>query len=391
LSGPNGHAVITGIGQSEVGRSVNRSGMSLTADAILQAVEDAGLTVEDIGGVATYPGTSPDPGFSGAGAVAVIDALGISADWFLGGLETSGQLGAVMSASMAVMSGVVDHVVCFRTVLEASAQSGGGRKKVVAIEPRVGHWSEWNMPYGARVPTAFAIQAQRYMYETGLTRRQLGEVALNARRNAGLNPKAVFRSPMTLDEYLSVRIISTPLCLYDCDVPVDGSTAIVVSRPEAARGLRRPPIKIESFGSSIHGRAAVDQTNCLDLPMHQSARAMWLRTKRTPADVDVAELYDGFSLMTIQWLEALQFCTPSTVGAFVEGGERIGLTGDVPVNTHGGQLSAGRVHGFGFLHEACAQLWGDGGARQVPGSPSVAVAAAGGGVFAGCLLLTRDQ
>ena len=116
---------------------------------------------------------------------------------------------------------------------------------------------------------------------------------------------------------------------------------------------------------------------------------LWTRTDLRPADVDVAELYDGFSFLTLSWLEALGFCGVGESGSFVEGGERIGLDGELPLNTHGGQLSAGRLHGFGFLHEACVQLWGEGGERQVPGGPEVAVAAAGGGNTCGCMLLVR--
>jgi acetyl-CoA acetyltransferase len=116
---------------------------------------------------------------------------------------------------------------------------------------------------------------------------------------------------------------------------------------------------------------------------------MWERTDLTPADVDVAELYDGFSILTMVWLEELGFCGKGESGSFVEGGSRIALDGEIPLNTSGGQLSAGRLHGFGFLHEACLQLRGDGGDRQVPGGPEVAVVANGGGPIAGSMLLTR--
>ena len=116
---------------------------------------------------------------------------------------------------------------------------------------------------------------------------------------------------------------------------------------------------------------------------------LWSRTDLRPGDVDVAELYDGFSFITLSWLEALGFCPKGESGRFIEGGQRIALDGELPLNTQGGQLSAGRLHGYGYLHEACVQLWGEGGDRQVPGSPEVAVAAAGGGTLAGCLLLTR--
>ena len=117
---------------------------------------------------------------------------------------------------------------------------------------------------------------------------------------------------------------------------------------------------------------------------------LWSRTELVPADVDLAELYDGFSFIAMAWLEALGFCGKGEGGPFIEGGERIALDGQIPLNTHGGQLSAGRLHGYGFLHEACTQLWGEGGARQVPGSPEVAVAGAGGGPLGGCLLLTKS-
>jgi acetyl-CoA acetyltransferase len=129
------------------------------------------------------------------------------------------------------------------------------------------------------------------------------------------------------------------------------------------------------------------------MALRDASAMLWANTALTPADVDVAELYDGFSFITMCWLEGLGFCGKGESGAFVEGGTRIALDGEVPLNTHGGQLSAGRLHGYGFLHEAVLQLRGHAGARQVVRArgrhPEVAVAAAGGGPLAGCLLLTR--
>src|SRR5438132_12413702 len=113
------------------------------------------------------------------------------------------------------------------------------------------------------------------------------------------------------------------------------------------------------------------------------------RTAPTPADDDVAQLYDGFSFITLAWLEDLGFCGKGEGGPFIEGGQRIARDGEIPLNTHGGQLSAGRLHGYGFLHEACVQLRGEGGDRQVQQRPRVGVAGAGGGPLGGCLLLTR--
>ena len=123
--------------------------------------------------------------------------------------------------------------------------------------------------------------------------------------------------------------------------------------------------------------------------LRDAAAMLWERTDLAPRDVDCAQLYDGFSFITLAWLEALGFCAKGEGGSFIEGGARIARDGEIPLNTHGGQLSAGRLHGYGFLHEACVQLWGEGGDRQVGGDPQVAVAAAGGGPLGGCLLLRK--
>ena len=196
---------------------------------------------------------------------------------------------------------------------------------------------------------------------------------------------------MTMDDYLSARLVSTPFCLFDCDVPADGSTAVIVSAVDTAADLRQQPVAVEAIGTAIHGRPSWDQWDDLTTMALRDASAMlWSRTDLTPADVDVAELYDGFSFITLAWLEALGFCGRGEGGPFIEGGGRIALDGQIPLNTHGGQLSGGRLHGYCFLHEACTQLRGEGGERQVARTPAVAVAAAGGGPLAGCLLLTRS-
>jgi acetyl-CoA acetyltransferase len=254
---------------------------------------------------------------------------------------------------------------------------------------------QYTLPYGA--PSAanwIAMMAMRHFYEFGTTREQLAWIALNGRRNAALNPKGVYRDPMTLDDYLAARMISSPLCLYDCDVPADGSTAVIVSRVDAGADLRQPPVHVDAVGTAIHGRPSWDQWDDLTtMALRDASAQLWTRTELTPADVDVAELYDGFSFITLCWLEALGFCGRGEGGAFIDGGANIARDGVVPLNTHGGQLSSGRLHGYGFLHEACVQLRAEGGGRQVvrPGGrrPEVAVAAAGGGPLAGCLLLTR--
>jgi acetyl-CoA acetyltransferase len=230
-----------------------------------------------------------------------------------------------------------------------------------------------------------ALLASRHMHLHGTTREQLGAIAVSNRSYASLNPKAVYREPLDLETYLHARPIAEPLHLYDCDVPCDGSTAVIVSGADVGRAVR-----IASVGAARRRRPYwfVDD-DAAPMAASDAAAAMWSGTDLSPSDVDVAQLYDGFTILTLLWLEALGFCEVGEGGPFVEGGKRIALDGDLPLNTSGGQLSAGRLHGFGLLHEALVQLRGEGGARQVPGDPEVAVVGVGGGPLGACLLLTR--
>ncbi|MEX0665469.1 MAG: thiolase family protein [Acidimicrobiia bacterium] len=391
-------AVISGVGQSDIGRRLFRDPLELTIDACLAAIEDAGLTTTDIDGLSTYPGAGGPQGFSGGGITDVHDALRLEVNWFTGGFEQPGQLGAVVNACFAVAAGLCKHVLVWRSVFEGSAQGKGGRAAVMpgggstTTSFKASGFMEWLLPFS--VPSAatwIAMYAQRHFHEYGTTREQLGQIAVNARKNAALNPKAIYTDPMTLDDYLSARMISTPLCLYDCDVPCDGGTAMIVSRRDTVADLRKPPINVEAVATALHGRPSWDQYHDLtSMPAQDAGKELWKRTDLKPTDVDVAEMYDGFSFITVAWLEGMGFCKKGEAGAFIEGGQRIALDGELPLNTNGGQLSAGRLHGFGFLHEACVQLWDEAGDRQVPNNPEVGVACAGGGPMAGTLLLTKS-
>jgi len=391
-------ACVSGAGQSDIGRRLHRDPLELTLDACLAAIADAGLTTKDIDGLSTYPGalTTP-PGFSGAGAYDVIDALRLQVGWYDSGIETSGQLGSVFKACMAVAAGLANHVVCFRSVWEGSAQGEKGRAAVMPggdsrAAFKASGMMEWNLVFSApSAATWIAMFAQRHFHLYGTTREQLAWIALNARKNAALNPKAIYRDPLTLDDYLAARLISTPFCLYDCDVPCDGATAVVVSRIDRAKDLRRKPLRVEAVGTAIHGRPSWDQFDDLStMAARDAARQLWSRTDLKPSDVKLIEFYDGFSFLTMCWLEALGFCKVGESGPFIEGGKRIARDGELPLNTHGGQLSAGRLHGYGFLHEAAVQMWGEAGERQVKSVPDVAVVAAGGGNTCGCMLLVRE-
>ncbi len=391
-------ACVTGVGQSDIGRRLGIDPLELTLDACIAAIEHAGLTPADIDGVATYPGPMAVPaGFSGAGAYDVIDAMRLSVGWYGGGLETSGQLGSVINACLAVASGLANHVLCFRSVWEGTAQGSKGRSAVMPGSGGSGSFkasgfTEWTLPFSA--PSAavwIAMFAQRHFHLYGTTREQMGWIAINARRNAALNPKAIYTDPMTMDDYLGARMIATPFGLFDCDAPCDGATAVIISRVDRAKDLRNTPLRIEAVGSALRGRPSWDQFDDLSTMATRDAGAqLWTRTDLKPSDVQMLQAYDGFTFLTMSWLEAMGFCKVGESGPFVEGGERIARDGVLPLNTHGGQLSAGRLHGYGFLHEAAIQMWGEGGARQIPNNVEVGAVAAGGGNTCGCLLLVKE-
>ncbi len=388
------NAAITGVGKSQVGRRLGRSGLSLTIEAALAAIGDAGLAPEDIDGIASWPGYSKDiPGMSPVAIWEVKEALGLGLNWYAGISEGPAQLSSVIEAAMAVATGRARHVLCFRTLTESSSQTAGRRASSVAGgDERIVDRYKWQVPFKAYSAANWtAMYAQARFHEFGMTRDQLAAIALNARANAADNPDAVYRHPLTLDDYLKARMISTPLCLYDCDVPIDGAAAVIVSAIDPARDLRNPPLRIEAAGTALFGRDSWDQrADLTSMAAMDAGPAMWERTDLKPADVDLAQVYDGFSIYVPMWLEALGFCGRGEGGAFVEGGARIARTGELPVNTDGGQLSAGRLHGFGLLHEACTQLWGKAGARQLMCQPQVAVVGVGGGPLASCILLTRQ-
>ncbi|MFO7162588.1 MAG: thiolase family protein [Mycolicibacterium hassiacum] len=407
------NAVISGLGISRIGRRTGIPGLELTLEATRSAIADAGLTAADIDGIATL-GETP--------ATEAAAALGIEAADCTFGFDTGGLLTPVMSAARAVAERRARHVLVYRTVqmlggTMTQSPSGGGTQSPSGggtqspsggggnpladppEEPRApggrrpvkpfGDMDELLAAHAYSAANWLAMHCRRHMELYGTTKEQLGWLAINTRRNAGLNPLATFRDPMTMADYLAARPVSTPFGLFDCDVPVDGSIALVVSHADHAADCPNPAVRIEALGGSYGSGGWFHRPDYPKMASADAAKQLWSRTDLRPADVDVAELYDGFTFLTFAWLEALGFCGDGEAGPFVEGATRIALDGELPLNTYGGQLSAGRMHGYWLLHEACLQLRGQAGERQVPRRPEVAVAAAGGGPIAGCLLLTR--
>ncbi len=389
-------AIISGIGISRIGRKTGIPGIELTAESSAEAIADAGLTPSDIDGIATM-GETP--------VAKAASQLGIEHTWTGSPVGRWGLLSPVVNAFHAVAAGQARHVLVYRTVnmmggsvMPQPAATGDApvavrssdRPPSVPVEERGSPMADVPRLLAAHAYSAanwLALHARRHMHQYGTTKEQLGWLAINSRRNAALNVRATYRDPLSMDEYLSARMISDPFGLLDCDVPVDGSVAFVVSSADASRDCDHP-VRVGACGGSA-GLGGWDQRS--DYPKMASTDAaaeMWGRTDLGPADVDIAQLYDGFTFLTLAWLEALGFCGDGEAGPFVEGAARIALDGELPLNTYGGQLSAGRMHGNWVLHEACLQLRGEAGERQV-GKHDVAVVSNGGGPIAGCMVLTR--
>jgi acetyl-CoA acetyltransferase/uncharacterized OB-fold protein len=381
-------SAITGIGASRMGRRLMVPPLSLTIEACEAAVADAGLTFADIDGLSTYPAMDA-VGMGEGGVTALEGALGVRPTWFNGGMDTFGPGGSVIAAMMAVATGMARHVLCFRTLWEATYSQLMKERKL--SPPGGGRTTSWQLPFGATSAAhTLAQNAVRHFQRYGTTRETLGWIALNQRANAALNPTAIYRDPMTMADYLSARMITTPFGLYDCDVPCDGAVAVIVSAVDVARDLAKPPVLFEAVGTQIIERTDWDQSTLTHEPQALGQAAhLWTRTSLRHTDVDVAELYDGFSFNCLTWLEALGFCGIGEAKDFLDGGKNIARDGVIPLNTHGGQLSHGRTHGMGLIHEAVSQLRGEAGDRQVAGA-QVAIASSGGLTPSGVLLMRTD-
>ena len=381
---------LTGVGQSRVGRRLMVDPLTLTVDACLAAVADAGLTLDDIDGLSTYPSRVGSPGFSEGGIAPLTEALQLRPTWINGAGDTPGQSGAIVAAMLAVASGLCRHVLCYRTLWESSYAALVREGRWDQPAARATGMTEFLSPFGAMSAANWiAVQASHYFHRYGGDRTTLGWIAVNARANAARNPEAVYREPFTIDDYLAARLVTTPFGLYDCDVPVDGAVAVIVSAIETAADRPRPPVLVEAVGTQILERLSWDQDTLSHEPQTKGpSRHLWSRTSVRPDEVDVALLYDGFTFNAVSWLESLGFCEPGGARDFIDSGRGIALGGRLPVNPHGGQLSAGRLHGFGHVREAMLQLRGEAVGRQVPDA-QIAVVTTGGGAPGGALLLRR--
>jgi acetyl-CoA acetyltransferase len=377
---------IAGIGATEFSRDSKVSTLTLAARAILAAVEDAGLPPEKIDGLATFRvGDSVLPAVL-AQALGIKD-LNYYVDQFGGGSVSHSIVG---QAALAVHAGIADYVVCYRALNARSEfrMGGTGRPLVDAIE------TQYQAPFGYFTPPQqYAMAARAHMQKYGTTEAQLGAVAVAQRAHAVLNPRALMREPITMEDYFDSRWVVEPFRLFDCCLETDGAVAVLVTSAERARDLRQDPVLISaaSWGSghTLMSNEHPDPTRTAAVDM---APRLFEMAGLGPEEIDVAELYDCFTYSVLVQLEDYGFCAKGDGGAFVEtGATKIG--GSLPVNTHGGFLSEGYVHGFNHIYEAVSQLRGDAGARQVEGA-KVALSTAQAGYISGntsALILRGDS
>ncbi|HEY3872091.1 MAG TPA: thiolase family protein [Actinocrinis sp.] len=377
-------AAIVGIGLTPQGKLPGSTNLSLETDAFVLALADSGLAKDDIDGLLSEPGTT-DMHWA-LDYLRLGRALGINprhtGSFAMGG-ATAGNL--VQLAAMAVTTGMADVVACCfgdvaKTGKKRPLQAAGGY-----LGTETTNYGAWGA-YGAQ--TWSALSATRHMALYGTTTEQLGEIAVAARYHASLNPAAMMRDPITLDDHANSRMIVEPFRLLDCCLVSDGGACVIVTTEERARDLRQPAVAIAGMGQGF----VTQDHECEDwwYGPHQKAamdRAYAMAGLR-PEDVDVAELYDNFTISVVLWLEHAGFCKVGEGGEFVRDG-RIRLGGELPVNTHGGHLSAGHPQGWWTLIEAVEQVRGAAGPRQVPGA-EVALVGGRGLVLntASALLLT---
>jgi acetyl-CoA acetyltransferase len=361
---------IAGYAQSPIVRSCGRPLGAVTVDVAREAIEDAGLRVDEVDG---FVASALLPS---AGDHAVVDGVTtVSPNWlaaqlgvnprYASGFQGYGQLpGSVALAVNAIASGAADHVVVHRALHNPSGSYHATRRE------EAGGSSQWTMPQGWFGPLAMiGMAANEYCQRYGATREELGAVVVEARKNGSRLPWSVWRDrPLSLDDYLASPLIADPVCRFDCDMPVDGVAAFVLTSAERARDLPNRPVFVAGYASGQPTRHR--------LPLHwplddvyeigkETARRLWDRSGIGPDDVDLPQLYDGFSPFIWFWLEILGFCGVGEAHDLVAGG---GIDSDVasalPVLSGGGALGNGRMHGVPQMLECYLQLAGRAGERQ---------------------------
>jgi acetyl-CoA acetyltransferase len=379
-------AAIVGVGQTEFSRDSGRSTLRMALEAILEALDDAGLRPEDVDAIVKM--SANDDIFE----IDLLRSLNLRNLRYFNEIPHGGgaACGTIASAVAAIVAGMADVVVTFRSLNERSERRFG----ISAMGGGVTHWRQYYLPHGLVTPAQWvAIFGQRYLYEYGATTEDFGRVSVLTRKHAATNPHAMmYGRPIALEDHANSRWIAEPLRLLDCTLDTDGASATVVVSAEKAKTLKGLPAYIAAAAQGTGSRAEMMTSYQRDSlarleECEATAAALYPTAELTPDDIDVAEIYDPFTPMVLMQLEAYGFAKPGeSPRLFLDGS--LELDGRWPMNTHGGHLGEGYLHGFGHIVEATRQIRGT-AVNQVQGAKTVLVTA-GVGVPTSAIILSRD-
>lgn len=353
MSGIRGTTSVVGVGLSTRWEAPGRTALELMAEAVHAALADAGLRLDQVDGLLTGTAMHFLPTLS------VAEYLGIRPR-FLDGTMIGGSsfVEHLIPAALALEAGLCEvALICY-----GSNQRTASGKLVSGSEPQ-----PYEQPYEPRHPiTGYALAAARHMHQYGTTRRQMAEVALAARRWAGLNPEAFARQPTSIEEILAARMVNDPISVRDCCLVTDGAGAVVMVRADRADDFPKPPVHLLGAAAATWHRQISAMPDLTVTAAAESGPRAFAMAEVSPQDIDMVQLYDAFTINTILFLEDLGFCRKGEGGAFVEGGA-IAPGGRLPVNTNGGGLSCCHPGMYGIFPviEAVRQLRGEAGERQI--------------------------
>lgn len=359
-AGFSGSAAIAGIGATEFSKNSGRSEWQLACESVLAALDDARIGVDEVDGFSLFTmENNPE--------IAVARALGIPELTFFSRIPHGGggACAPVQQAAMAVSSGIADVVVVYRAMNERSGHRFGAGPPAFAYNQNTDQeYRNWINPYGLLTPAQQeAFLARRYMQKYGATSADFGQVSVLSRKHAANNPDAWFHErPITIEDHQNSRMIADPIRLLDCCQESDGGQALVIVSAERARHLPHKPALItgaaqgvgpQQISMSSYYRDDIDLMPEVELV----ARQLWSQSGRTPDDIDAAILYDAFTPMVLLQLEEYGFCGRGEAKDFIADGA-LELDGRLPINTHGGQLGEGYIHGVNGIAEAVRLIRG---------------------------------
>lgn len=383
----SGRIAIVGVGESDIGKVPNMTGLGLNAQAAKRALDEAGLKVSDIDGVLTaYSFTEP---YFMLGSV-LCEYLGLKPRYNASVVVGGGSPAVMLKhAAEAILAGSADTILVCAGENRATGQS---RDSAVSALLAVGH-PYFEQPYGGSIPGFYAMIAQRHMHVYGTTREHLAHIAVNTRRHALLHPNAHMKTSITLQDVLSAKPIADPLGMLDCCLISDAGGAFIVTSAERAKDLKSKPAYLLGIGEHHTHEHIMCAPSLTEFGARESGRRAYEMAGVKPSDIDVAQLYDCFSIVPLIELEELDFCEPGEGGAFFADG-RASIGGKLPINTHGGMLShahAGAAGGLFGIVEGVRQLRGGLGPRQVEGAELALVHNEGGILSSHCTLILGNQ